>query len=112
MVRDPKSETALVLRMVSEDRSGQVRYYLPSPSVALLDGGFDYDVSLRRPDFAEAISRVIFFNDEADLRRKILLGPRDKWAVVYLSTMYAPDGIGPTTLRPPRGGTSAWTPRS
>jgi hypothetical protein len=93
-MRDPNSETALVLRMVSEDRSGRVRYYLPSPSVPLLDGGFDYDVSMRRPDFAEAISRVIFFNDEADLRRKILLGPRDKWAVVYLSTMYAPDGIG------------------
>jgi hypothetical protein len=94
-VRDPKSEAALVLRMVSEDRSGQVRYYMPSPSVALPDGGFDYDASLSRPDFAEGISRVIFFNDEADLRRKILLGPRDRWAVVYLSTMYATDGIGP-----------------
>lgn len=94
MMRDPYSETALVLRMVSEDRSGHVRYYLPSPSVPLLDGGFDYDVSLRRPEFAEVFSRVIFFNDEADLRRKILLGPRDKWAVVYLSAMYAPDGIG------------------
>lgn len=89
MVRDPDTEAALVLRMVSEDRSGQVRYYLPSPSVALQDGGFNYDFSLRRPDFAEGISRVIFFNDEADLRRKILLGPRDRWAVVYLSAMYA-----------------------
>jgi hypothetical protein len=93
-MRDPNSEAALVLRMVSEDRSGQARYYLPSPSVPLLDGGFAYDFILGRPDFAEAISRVIFFNDEADLRRKILLGPRDKWAVVYLSAMYAPDGIG------------------
>jgi hypothetical protein len=93
-MRDPSSEAALVLRIVSEDRSGQVRYYLPSPSVPLLDGGFDYEFSLRRPEFAEAVSRVNFFNDEADLRRKILLGPRDKWAVAYLSTMYAPDGIG------------------
>ena len=92
--RDPSTEAALVLRMVSEDRSGQARYYLPSPSIPLLDGGFDYEFSLRRPEFAEGISRVTFFNDEADLRRKILLGPRDRWAVVYMSAMYAPDRIG------------------
>jgi hypothetical protein len=94
MVRDPISETALVLRMVSEDHSGQVRYYLPSPSIPALDGGLDYRFSLGRQDLAEAFSRVTFFNNEADLRRKILLGPRNKWAVVYLSAMYAPDGIG------------------
>jgi hypothetical protein len=93
-MRDPHTEAALVLRMVSEDRSGRAQYYLPSPSVPLLDGGFDYEFSLRRPDLAEAVSRVTFFNDEADLRRKILLGPRDRWAVVYLSAMYAPDGLG------------------
>ncbi len=93
-MRDPSSEAALVLRMVSEDRSGRVRYFLPSPSVPLLDGGFDYEFILGRADFAEGLSRVTFFNDEADLRRKILLGPRDRWAVVYLSAMYAPDGIG------------------
>jgi hypothetical protein len=101
-MRDPNSEAALVLRMVSEDRSGRARYFMPSPSVPLLDGGFAYDFILGRPDFADAISRVTFFNDEADLRRKILLGPRDRWAVVYLSVMYAPDGIGldhPETTR-------------
>jgi hypothetical protein len=93
-MRDPSSETALALRMVEEDGSGHATYYMPSPSVPLLDGGFDYEFILGRADFAESLSKVTFFNDEADLRRKILLGPRNKWAVVYLSAMYAPDGIG------------------
>jgi hypothetical protein len=78
--------------MIRDDDSGSVQYYLPDPSVPEADGGFDYSVSLLRADFAEAFSRVIYFKNEGDLRRKLSVQRKDKWAVVYMSVAEKPEG--------------------
>jgi hypothetical protein len=80
-----RTQAALVLMMIRDDDSGSVQYYLPDPSVPDASGGFDYNVSLKRVDFGNALSRVVFFTSEDDFQKKLAAQPRDKWAVVYLS---------------------------
>lgn len=89
--RNTMTQAALVLRMIKEDDSDSVQYYLPDPSVTSANGGFDYSVSLLRVDYAKALSRVVFFKSEEDLRKRLLVQRRDKWAVVYLSVDMKPD---------------------
>ncbi len=90
--RDTMTQAALVLRMINEDDSGAVQYYLPDPSVPTAEGGFNYSVSLIRVDYAPALKRVVFFKGEEDLRRRILSQPRNMWAVIYMSVDIKPDG--------------------
>jgi hypothetical protein len=86
-----RTQAALVLRMIRDDDSGSVQYYLPDPSVPDSSGGFDYSVSLKRVDFGKALSRVVFFKSEEDLQERLSAQPRDKWAVVYMSVGEPPE---------------------
>jgi len=88
------TQAALVLMMIRDDDSGSVQYYLPDPSVPDESGGFDYSVSLKRVDFAKALSRVVFFTSEDDFRKKLSAQERDKWAVIYLSVREPPTTEG------------------
>lgn len=85
-----RTQAALVLRMIRDDDSGTAQYYLPDPKVDEAHGGFDYSVSLMRVDYIKALSKVIFFTSEEDLRKRLLSQVEDKWAVVYLSVGIPP----------------------
>jgi len=109
-IRDTKSQAALVLRLIQEDRTGQVRYFLPDRAVPEARGGFDYSLNLDRRDLAEGVARAHYFVDEADLRQKILAGPRRQWVVVYLSTVYPPADAGKDGPDPALGGLLGFRP--
>ncbi|HEY1791322.1 MAG TPA: hypothetical protein VGG34_00260 [Opitutaceae bacterium] len=85
------TQSALALRLISEDPDGATDYYLPAPSVPIADGGFDYGVNLERAEFRGALRRITYFSGEGDLRRR--LGGRDKgrWAVVLESVSIEDD---------------------
>ena len=83
--RNTMAEAALMLMKIRDDDSGSVQYYLPDPSVPTAIGGFEYSVSLLRVDFKRALSKVILFKNEEDLREKLAAQPDKKLAVVYLS---------------------------
>jgi hypothetical protein len=93
--RNTRTQAALLLRMIRDDDSGSVQYYMPDPAVPETEGGFDYNVSLLREDYAKALARVAYFRGPEDLRRELLRQRRDKWAVVYMSVSYPeiPDNL-------------------
>jgi len=88
------------LRLIRDDRSGPVQYYLPAPGVPESRGGFPYDVCVERIDFAEAYERVIFFANEDDLRRKLSRQDPRKRAVAFLSVGYPAEGAEDTLHQP------------
>lgn len=94
--RNTTTQGVLVLRMISEDTSNDVQYFLPAPSVTGADGGFDYNVGLKRVDYANALAKVTFFKDEEDLRRRFLALKNGKPVVVYLSVGYPNHGAEDT----------------
>lgn len=98
--RNTMAQAALILRMIRDDPSESVQYYLPDASVTEADGGFNYDVTLRRADYAGTLERVVFFKGEEDLRRRILAQRRDRWAVIYLSVGFPADGAKDTVQEP------------
>jgi hypothetical protein len=85
-----RTQAALLLRMIRDDDSNSVVYYMPDPSIPEVDGGFDYSVSLLRADYAKAFTKFTYFTSEDDLRRKLAAQRRDKWAVIYLSVCDRP----------------------
>ena len=89
--RNTMTQAALVLRMIRDDDSGSMRYYLPDPSVPEVQGGFNYGVNLNRVDFARALSRVVLFSSEGDLARKLAAQRDGLPAVAYLSVCTRPD---------------------
>jgi hypothetical protein len=98
--RNTRTQSALVLRMIRDDNSGSVQYYLPAPAVSEQNGGFEYTPSLLRVDYAKAFQKVIYFNDEDDLRRKLLVQRGGKDAVVYLSVGFPAPGEKDTEKLP------------
>lgn len=98
--RNTRVQGALVLRMISEDRTNAVQYYLPDPSVPEAEGGFDYNVSLKRVEYAEALKRVMFFTSDEDLRQKLLAQAKGKMAVAYLSVGFPASDAEDTLQRP------------
>jgi hypothetical protein len=98
--RNTETQVALVLRMIRDDDTGSVQYYLPAPSVLQKDGGFDYSASLPRVDYAKAFLKVIYFMDEGDLRKKLLVQRGGKKAVVYLSVGFPGPGENDTEKMP------------
>jgi hypothetical protein len=93
--RNIMTQAALVLMMIRDDNSGAAQYYLPDPSLPQTQGGFDYNVSLLRVDFQRALSKVIFYTSEADLRAKLAQQPITKRAIAYLSVGEIPGGNNP-----------------
>jgi hypothetical protein len=87
-VRNTRTQAALLLRMIRDDETGSVQYYMPDPSVPEEKGGFDYNVSLLRRDYEGAFSKVTYFKGPDDLLRKLARQRRDRWAVVFLSVAY------------------------
>ncbi|MFY9925520.1 MAG: hypothetical protein WCA95_04485 [Opitutaceae bacterium] len=98
--RNTRTQVALVLRMIRDDESGSVQYYLPAPSVPQQDGGFEYTASLPRVDYAKAFLKVIYFMNEGDLRRKLLLQRGGRKAVVFLSVGFPGPGEKDTINMP------------
>jgi hypothetical protein len=93
--RNIMTQAALVLMMIRDDNSNSVQYYLPDPSLPESQGGFDYSVSLLRVDFKKALSKVIFYTSQDDLRAKVAVQPITKRAIAYLSVGEIPGGMNP-----------------
>jgi hypothetical protein len=89
--RNTRSEIALILRMIREDDSGSVQYFLPEATVPEARGGFDYRAALLRVDTPPALEKVQFFSSEADLSSRLAALHRGKKAVVFLSVGFVDD---------------------
>ncbi|MGA7726674.1 MAG: hypothetical protein WCA95_15465 [Opitutaceae bacterium] len=98
--RNTRAQAALVLRMIRDDDTGSVVYYMPDPSVSEQNGGYDYAASLPRVDYAKAFSKITYFTSEDDLRTKLREQKSPKKAVVYLSVGYPADGEKDTEKMP------------
>jgi hypothetical protein len=98
--RNTRTELALVLRLIKNDDSGSVRYYMPDPSLSQQNGGYEYDSFLPRVEVQETLQKVTFFTSEEDLRNKLVNQKDGKPAVVYLSVGYPPDGGKDTETMP------------
>lgn len=83
------TQGALVIPVAGGSAEESVRYYLPAPSVPEEAGGFQYDVSLRRVDYARFVQRVTFFQSEEHLASLLASHPGEA-AVVFLSV---PDSL-------------------
>jgi hypothetical protein len=103
--QDTTTQAALVLRMIKEDGSGLVHYYLPDPSVPVEQGGFNYANNLMRVEFKEAFSRVTFFKSLEDLREKRTVPREQNHAVAYLSV---PEGNPPDEDRDKKSVLAEW----
>jgi len=90
--RNTMTQAALVLRMIGEDQTYTVQYYLPYPTVPVKQGGFDYRISLDRADYRPAIDRVRFFRTPEELRMMLITQPAGPKAIVYESVGELPTG--------------------
>jgi len=90
-----RTQLSLVLRTIKEDKTDSVKYYLPSPAISEADGSYDYGANLLRRDYADALMKVTFFENDADLRKKLRHQKEKKPAVVFLSVdFHEPDKPG------------------
>jgi hypothetical protein len=98
--RNTRTQLSLVLRMIRDDDSGTVQYFLPAASVPESSGGFNYEIALLRLDYVDAFIKVTYFASDDDLRRRLLAVPKNKTAVAFLSVGY-PDPGEKDTLNMP-----------
>lgn len=98
--RNTTTQAALVLRMIGEDKTNDVNYYMPDPSVPEAEGGFYYSTNLLRVDYAPALSKVTFFRGDDDLIRKIRSQVGNRTAVVYQSVGISDSEAADTLKRP------------
>jgi hypothetical protein len=79
-----RAQVALIIRSIVKAEDPNLVYFLPAPEIPEDQGGFLYDTSLIREDWADAWKQVRWFSDLQDLREQLRSLPAESRAVAFL----------------------------